>query len=191
MESSLGITPADIFRLSQIACALAEKCACSVSDAIDQIETGKGDLMPQPDPVNFARTSKRFRLNRERKLGAPLFRDPAWDMLLDLLISDAEDRRVSISSLCHGAGVPLTTALRHLDRLEQYGFVIRHDDDRDQRRSFVELAHDRKDELLQFLGEWNRDLLLSSNERSGNAGASLALSQRRTGSDPLHPVFLS
>ena len=189
----LGISPYDIFRLTQIACDLAEKQACGVSDVIDRLEMNGDELRPISDPIHFARTARRFRLNRERRLGAPLFRDPAWDMLLDLLISEADGRNVSVSSLCQGAGVPATTALRHVERLERHGFIIRHDDARDQRRSFVELVPDRKEPLLEFLIEWCREMIRSSGGRAPFQTAKMASARRHetaTG-DPIHSVFLS
>lgn len=191
MGNDLGITPADLFRLSNIACSLAEKHGCGISDAIDQLEVSGGNH-PLPDAIAFARTAKRFRLSRECVFDAPLFRDPAWDMLLDLLISDADGRRVSISSLCLGSGVPATTALRHLDRLERHRFIIRHDDTCDQRRSFVELVSDRKDDLLRFLADWCREALLGPHRSflpGVHEGASGRL-QRPSGEDHRHPVFL-
>lgn len=42
-----------------------------------------------------------------------LFGEPAWDLLLDLYVSGAEDRRISIIDGCLGTATPTTTALRH------------------------------------------------------------------------------
>jgi len=192
VRNDAGMNPSDIFRLMQIVCALAERRACSISDVIDQLEMGSDDIPPSPDPVDFARTAKHFRSSREPTFGAPLFRDPAWDMLLDLLISDADDRRVSISSLCLGSGVPVTTALRHLDRLAQHSFIVRHDDERDHRRSYVEFAQGRKDQLLQFLAEWAREGRLPYRKPSARVVASTpGYRQCQRISAASHPVFLS
>ena len=192
MRHDLGITPYDIFRLTQAACDLAEKQACGVSDVIDRLEMNGDELQPISDPIHFARTARRFRLSRERRLGAPLFRDPAWDMLLDLLISEADGRNVSITSLCQGAGVPATTALRHLERLERHGFIIRHDDVCDQRRSFVELVPDRKEPLLDLLAEWCREVIRSPGRRTPFRTAQIAPRRHETATgSPIHSAFLS
>ncbi|QJU56686.1 winged helix DNA-binding protein [Sphingomonas sp. AP4-R1] len=54
-----------------------------------------------------------------------LFADPAWDMLLYLVVAEEEGRRSSISRLCRAAAVPTTTALRWIGVLESQDLVRR------------------------------------------------------------------
>jgi len=82
------------------------------------------------------------RLQRERRargaaLPADLFREPCWDMLLDLAHHHAQRRLVSVSSLCIASGAPHTTALRYIDTLRTSGLVDRVPDPMDARRVFV------------------------------------------------------
>lgn len=72
----------------------------------------------------------------------PLFGEPIWDMLLDLYISELQGRKISVSSLCIAANVPQTTALRYLSEMLDARLVVRVDDPKDLRRSFVELSND-------------------------------------------------
>jgi DNA-binding MarR family transcriptional regulator len=44
---------------------------------------------------------------------------------------------LSVSSLCYASGVPATTALRHIQRLEEHGLIEREGDRLDNRRLFV------------------------------------------------------
>jgi DNA-binding MarR family transcriptional regulator len=69
-----------------------------------------------------------------------MFADPAWDMLLDLYACKIEGTRIGVSNACMAAGVPPTTALRCLNRLEQCGLVQRQPDAVDCRRIYVELT---------------------------------------------------
>lgn len=92
-----------------------------------------------PDP-RLVRNLLKARQLRMRYLGADLFADPAWDMLLDLTAARAEHRRVSVTSLCIASGVPTTTALRWMKLLEQSGLIQRMEDDTDRRRAFVMLS---------------------------------------------------
>jgi len=69
-----------------------------------------------------------------------LFGEPAWDMLLDLFIAAHENRDVSVTSACLGSGVPPSTALRSLAVLQERGIIIREDDARDGRRTFVRIS---------------------------------------------------
>lgn len=63
---------------------------------------------------------------------------PKFAMLLELFVANHEKRRVSVSDLCYSADVPQTTGLRHIDKLEKCGFLVRTDDASDGRRSLVE-----------------------------------------------------
>lgn len=92
-----------------------------------------------PDP-RLVRNIIKARQSRMRFLGADLFADPAWDMLLDLTAARAEHSRVSVTSLCIASGVPTTTALRWIKLLEQAGLIQRIEDDTDRRRAFVVLS---------------------------------------------------
>ena len=79
---------------------------------------------------------------REKFLGADLFADPAWDILLDLTAARVEHRRVSVTSLCIAAGVPPTTALRWIGQMIDTGLLVREQDDQDRRRAFIDLSEE-------------------------------------------------
>jgi DNA-binding MarR family transcriptional regulator len=194
MGSNLGIEPADLFRLVQMACDIAADRRCSVSEAIDQIGLASARTVRPLSLLEFVRTVKRHRLRRNSSFDTSLFRDPAWDMLLDLFIADEEAKPLSVSALCLGSGVAMTTALRHVQRLVDDGFIARQDDVLDQRRSFLVLSPSRKAAVTRFLGDWQRDSMAAgSEERSG--AFRLAREQREptmaSGSATGHPVFLS
>lgn len=89
------------------------------------------------------RLARRYLAARQRRaelLGTGLFADPAWDMLLDLFVSDVEGVRISVSSACLASGVPSTTALAWLVKLEQRGLVFRSRDSRDRRRILLRIS---------------------------------------------------
>lgn len=88
----------------------------------------------------MARALYRERRLRSRYFSGSLFAEPTWDMLLDLFIADCERRRVSVKSVCIGANVPTTTALRHLRWLEEQGLVERLNHPRDARSIHVRLT---------------------------------------------------
>ena len=84
-------------------------------------------------------------LYRERRLRAQhfpgrLFAEPMWDMLLDLYIADGDRRRITVTSVGIGADIPATTALRHLQRLQDQGLVERLSHPRDARSTYVRLT---------------------------------------------------
>lgn len=97
----------------------------------------------------------RFRVGRERIFGGDLFGEPAWDMLLELYEAELRGKEESVTSLCIGARVPATTALRWLRTLEVRGWVERRPDQRDRRRSFIHLADKARDALEAMFSELN------------------------------------
>ena len=82
----------------------------------------------------------RKRQARSDTFGADVFGDPAWDMLLELALSEAEGRRVSVTSLCIASGIPVTTALRKIGLLEERGLIVRTADGTDRRRAMLGLT---------------------------------------------------
>lgn len=109
---------------------------------------GLPDRRAQPDrrdPVRnemlaTLRALIRARRLRDHYFSGELFADPAWDMLLDLLLARLEQRPVAVSSLCIAAAVPPTTALRWIKRLTEEGIFVRIADPHDGRRIFIELS---------------------------------------------------
>ena len=90
--------------------------------------------------LETARTLYRERRLRARHFAGSLFAEPTWDMLLDLFIADCERRKITIKSVCIGANVPTTTAMRHLRWLHEQGLVERLSHPRDARSTHVRLT---------------------------------------------------
>lgn len=116
----------------------------------------EGPNPDQPSTTARAKALYRARRARERVFGthADLFSEPAWDIMLDLFIADAEGRRVSVSSACIASRAAQTTALRWIATMERRGLLVRANDPLDGRRSFLCLtdAGNRllEDALVQF-----------------------------------------
>ena len=89
----------------------------------------------------LARKAYALRRKRAAIFGNPdLFGEPAWDILLDLYIAQAEGKQVSVSSACIGSAAPPTTGLRWLGVLADEGLVVREADPEDHRRVLVRLT---------------------------------------------------
>lgn len=93
----------------------------------------------------------RARRLRERFFEAEMFADPAWDMLLDLMLARMEGRAVAVSSLCIAAAVPPTTALRWIKRLTDEGLFVRTADPLDGRRVFIDLSEPAAISMMRYL----------------------------------------
>jgi hypothetical protein len=93
-----------------------------------------------PTTVERVRSILKARRMRAKYFDARLFADPAWDMLLESYAAEIGRYRTSVSSLCIGAAVPPTTALRWIKTLETKGLLVRAHDPHDGRRVFISLS---------------------------------------------------
>lgn len=131
----------DVARLLELVIAVANVEECSLSQAI-QLIAERNQPRP-PSQINrtalahFMARLRRLRMKRNSVIGAPIFRDPGFDMLLELFAMDQRGQRISVTSLCYASGVPMSTAIRHLYQLEKYGLLVREGDLHDNRRSYV------------------------------------------------------
>lgn len=141
MKRSLNVD--DLSRLLQLILDIADEDQCTPAEAIERmallLSPSARSMAPERSKVAaLADSVRRMRMRRNELFGAPLFRDPAWDMLLELYVADECGRTVSVSSLCYASGVPPSTALRQVARLEQHGLIERRLDEEDDRRWFVQ-----------------------------------------------------
>ena len=104
-------------------------------------------------PVEVARCIYLTRRLRDRAFGeaAPVFRDLAWDMLLDLFVAGEECRTISACSAAIASCAPQSTGLRCLDDLVERGLVRRVVDPADGRRSVVEMTEEARSMMIDAL----------------------------------------
>lgn len=105
-------------------------------------------MMP---PAELAAMILRIRAAMRKIVDPRFIHDPAFDVLLDMIISQASQRRVSISGASAGSGVAPTTSLRWITRFCEDGIAKRTDDPSDHRRSWVQLTDDVFGELCDIL----------------------------------------
>ncbi len=87
--------------------------------------------------ASFVRKLIRAEYVRSRVIGGKMMGDPAWNILLDLLLASLEGRKVSVSSACIVSGVATTTGLRLVNRMVDDGILVRIPDSNDGRRHFL------------------------------------------------------
>jgi DNA-binding MarR family transcriptional regulator len=123
-------------------------------------EQWRGTASRSIDRADPERASRALQLARrhlkQRRLrggifGNDLFREPAWDIMLELYCAWATGREISIMEAIIAAGVPNTTGLRHLERLIASGHVTKCRDVADRRRSWVELSDDAAGQIEAWL----------------------------------------
>lgn len=101
-------------------------------------------IAPQLGLVALAR-AETAKARLRQKLAGYKADDICWNMLLDLYVSEAEGREISVTSACIASMAPQTTALRKITHLEQVGLVERTPDKWDGRRMLMTLSpHGRR-----------------------------------------------
>lgn len=145
----------EVIRLVTTVLSVGSRFGLTFSETVDRVEGAlERHFGRLPDGERelqvTARALLRARSRRSELLGVELFRDPAWDILLDLYANGGE-AGMMVSSLCHAASVPPTTALRYVHKLIEVGNLICEDHPQDQRRTMVRLAPHMPERIEQVL----------------------------------------
>ena len=82
-----------------------------------------------------------------------LFGEPGWDILLEIAAAAADGKRLTVGDAGLGAGVPPTTALRHVTALIEANLIERRADPSDKRRTFLQLTNTGQRKLRRFAEE--------------------------------------
>jgi hypothetical protein len=101
--------------------------------------------------VALARRVSRTRRIRDRVFGPNLCVNPPWNILLELFVSAEEGRNITIKSACVAAGVPQSTALRHIAHLIEIGLCVRTQHPNDARSAHLKLTRAAHRQMIDFL----------------------------------------
>lgn len=81
--------------------------------------------MPADDRIaTLAAAMLDFRRCRSQLLPSELFAEPAWDLMLELFIADAEGRRITARQVVERSHIPPTVMSRWLMHLSKCGLVV-------------------------------------------------------------------
>lgn len=128
---------------------LRQQCGCEVFDhEIVEPEKRHQTALEAAKMAYEQRRARGKHLNDE-----DIFGEPAWDMLLDLYVHQAQNEKVSVKSASVGSGAPATTALRWLSVLETKGLVGSFEDPDDSRRRLVHLTPEGYEAMTRYLNE--------------------------------------
>lgn len=80
-----------------------------------------------------------------------IFGEPAWDVMLELFISQTKDEKVSVKSACINSDAPASTTMRWLMVLEQHGLISTAQDPDDPKRCLIHLTATGYEGMLRYL----------------------------------------
>ncbi|MCW3848132.1 winged helix DNA-binding protein [Sphingomonas sp. LB-2] len=112
------------------------------------------------DLGSFARHLYDERRIRDGALGAELFADPMWDLMLELYASAADGEKVSVSRACAASRAPSSSALRYIKEMTAKGLVVRDECRSDARRVYVRLSDKARNAMTDLLNRMMRDRLM-------------------------------
>ena len=112
------------------------------------------------DLGSFARHLYDERRQRDAALGAELFADPMWDLMLELYASAADGTRVSVSRACVASRAPSSSALRYIKEMTGKGLVVRDECRSDARKVYVRLSDKTRLAMTDLLNRMMRDRLM-------------------------------
>jgi DNA-binding MarR family transcriptional regulator len=109
---------------------------------------------PASPELRLARRHLAERRLRDEMLGADLFGEPAWDVLLTLFVAQEEGRKLCVTKLCDAVPVPSTTALRWIFALTGRRMLIRKGDPRNRRRVYLSLSNQTAAKVRSLLSRF-------------------------------------
>jgi hypothetical protein len=108
--------------------------------------------MQSADMTEFAGKVLAGRRQRDRYFDPVLFSNPAWDILLNLFVADADGRPVTVLESCLASTVPQGVALRWLGYLKQEEMVIETPDPGRPRQTIIRLSDQARMAIAAYLG---------------------------------------
>ena len=85
-----------------------------------------------------------------------IFFDPGMEIMLKLFIAHEEQEVMTVGEATTAGGIPQTTGLRWIVRLEGLGYVVRRPDPTDKRRFYVALSEDGHARMMRWLAQMAR-----------------------------------
>lgn len=119
--------------------------------SVDGGPTGLEAIREDREILVLAKATYDDRRSRMTYFRSDLFREPGWDILLDLFIQQRVGTRISVTAACIGSGAATTTALRYLNLLIEDGLVEREGDPTDSRRSWLRLTPRAAEIMTEYL----------------------------------------
>ena len=134
----------------------------AAQEILDQIRVTAGcevsaPLRPLPSArvetaVETARRAFEERRARANFVGIEdMYGEPAWDILLDLFIRQADEEKVTVEIASVHADMPATTTIRWLNVLELNGLIMSQVDPADAKRQLIHLTPEGYEGMVRYL----------------------------------------
>jgi len=99
----------------------------------------------------LARQTQQARANCSQLFPKHVFRDSAWDIMLELFIAGEEGGSLCVKDTMAISGESATGTLRRIESLEEAQLVVRRYDPTDHRRMLVQLSNRGREAMISLL----------------------------------------
>lgn len=106
--------------------------------------------------VESARQMMHFRRELEKYFPKFTFHDEAWDVLLELFVSTAQGEELCVKQVLFSTGMPATSAMRLLERLEGAGLIFKSRSIQDRRQTLVSFTEEGIDSTSSMLDTFSQ-----------------------------------
>lgn len=118
-----------------------------------RIEPANGNGPPRSPDRSFFDHIIAMRRNRDRIFGADLFGEPAWDILLNLMVARFDECGMAVDVLAEAIGHPESTTLRFVEAMSADRLLEHDNQPVDPRKGIVRLSDDAAKAMLAFFRE--------------------------------------
>ena len=135
----------------------------SLQDQLDGLRLRLASLEKGSAPRDGKRSHRellqeisRDRVTRAGLFGCDFFVDSAWEIMLALYAAELDDRKILVSRVGEVSGIPQTTALRWIRKLEALSLLRRVPDPVRRQRIFAILTSQASTLMATYLDEFSR-----------------------------------
>lgn len=83
--------------------------------------------------------------------GNGLFSDGCWNMCLDIYICNLNEQPVTVSSIAHSSGIPMSTAMRYINVMAEQKLLLKSLNPADNRMVFISISAAGMENITKIL----------------------------------------
>lgn len=106
--------------------------------------------------IESAKLLMHFRRELEKYFPRFTFHDESWDVLLELFLSTAHGEELCVKQVLLSTGMPATSAMRLLERLEGAGLIFKSRSIQDRRQTMVNFTEEGIQSTASMLKAFSR-----------------------------------
>ena len=120
---------------------------------IQENSSAYGQIIKHVKAVGRARELLELAERRQALFPGQGLPDPAWHLMLELLVQHYEGKQYTLEGICEASKIPFETCLRYINHLTNLGVIIRDNSEQNPSVGHVALSSDAHQNLLELIGD--------------------------------------